>query len=66
MENRPDPSSAVAAVNEHRILELEQRSIKIPSSTFEEGKIADLYANALTDIGLDVEMMEVVHPYDST
>jgi len=66
MKNSPDPSSAVAAVNEHRILELEQQSIRIPSSTFEEGKIADLYANALTDIGLDVEIMEVAHPYDST
>ena len=66
MENRSDPTSAVAAVNEHRILELEQQSIRIPSSTFQEGKIADLYANALTDVGLDVEMMEVDHPYDST
>jgi acetylornithine deacetylase/succinyl-diaminopimelate desuccinylase-like protein len=66
MQSRPDSTSAVAAVDEQRILELEQRSIKIPSSTFEEGKIADLYANTMAEMGLDVEMMEVVHPSDST
>ena len=65
MQN-PDPRLAMAAVDERRILELEQQSIRIPSSTFEEGKIADLYANYMGDIGLEVEMMEVVHPYDPT
>jgi acetylornithine deacetylase len=59
-----DAKAAVAAVDPRRILDLEQRSIRIPSSTFCEGEIADLYANAMADIGLDVEMMEVVHPHD--
>src|SRR5580704_1426638 len=53
---------AISAVDEGRVLELEQRSIRIASSTFEEGEIADLYANTMADIGLDVEMMEVAHP----
>ena len=64
MRNRADPAAAVAAVDEAFVLDLEQRSIRIPSSTFEEGAIADLYADALADIGLDVEMMEVLHPHD--
>jgi hypothetical protein len=62
MRNRVDSRPAISTVDERRILELEQRSIRIPSSTFEEGEIADLYANTMADIGLDVEMMEVIHP----
>ncbi|HXW25961.1 MAG TPA: M20/M25/M40 family metallo-hydrolase, partial [Xanthobacteraceae bacterium] len=65
MQKRVDSRPAVAAVDARRILDLEQRSIRIPSSTFEEGPIADLYANAMADIGLAVEMMEVVHPHDA-
>jgi acetylornithine deacetylase len=62
VRSRIDSGPAISAVNERRVLELEQRSIRIASSTFEEGEIADLYANTMTDIGLDVEMMEVTHP----
>ena len=57
-----DTRPALAAVDQNKILDLEQRSIRIASSTFEEGQIADLYANTMSDIGLDVEMMEVAHP----
>ena len=64
MKNRPDSRPALSAVDERRILELEQRSIRIPSATFEEGEIADFYANTMADIGLDVEMMEVIHPHN--
>src|ERR1700726_965804 len=55
---------AIAAVDERRILDLEQRSIRISSPTFQEGEIADLYAHAMADIGLEVEMMEILHPQD--
>jgi acetylornithine deacetylase len=64
MQKRLDSGPAISTVNERRIFELEQRSIRIPSSTFEEGEIADLYASTMADIGLDVEMMEVIHPQD--
>jgi acetylornithine deacetylase/succinyl-diaminopimelate desuccinylase-like protein len=59
-----DTAPAIAAVDERRILDLEQRSIRISSPTFQEGEIADLYARAMADIGLEVEMMEVLHPQD--
>jgi acetylornithine deacetylase len=61
-----DTAPAIAAVDERRILDLEQRSIRISSPTFQEGEIADLYARAMADIGLEVEMMEVLHPQDPT
>ena len=59
-----DTAPAIAAVDERRILDLEQRSIRISSPTFQEGEIAELYAQAMADIGLDVEMMEILHPQD--
>jgi len=37
-----DTRPALAAIDDKRVLDLEQRSIRIPSSTFEEGSIADL------------------------
>src|SRR5215813_11433360 len=58
-----DTRPALAAIDERRVLDLEQRSIRIPSSTFEEGKIADLYADYMSDIGLEVQMQEVAHPF---
>ena len=61
-----DTAPAIAAVDERRILDLEQRSIRISSPTFQEGEIADLYAHAMADIGLEVEMMEILHPQDPT
>jgi Peptidase family M20/M25/M40 len=64
MLERTSSGPAIAAVDARWILELEQRSIRIPSSTFEEGEIADLYANVMSDMGLEVEMMEVLHPHD--
>jgi acetylornithine deacetylase len=64
MASTTDVGPALAAVDETRILDLEQRSIRIPSSTFREGEIADLYAGYMSDIGLAVEMQQVVHPFD--
>src|ERR1700682_895189 len=54
--------SILARVTEEQILALEQAAIRIPSTTFEEQRIADLFANYLSDIGLKVEMLEVTHP----
>lgn len=55
---------AAGHVDEKRVLDLEQALIRIPSSTFQEQQIADFLAGYLADLGLDVEMMDVVHPVD--
>ena len=60
-----DTRPALAAIDARRVLDLEQRSIRLPSSTFEEGNIADLYADYMSDMGLEVEMQEVPHPFDA-
>jgi len=59
-----DTRPALAAIDDRRVLDLEQRSIRIPSSTFEEGEIADLYADYMSGIGMEVEMQQVSHPVD--
>jgi acetylornithine deacetylase/succinyl-diaminopimelate desuccinylase-like protein len=60
-----DTRPALAAIDQRRVLELEQRSIRTPSSTFEEGDIADLYADYMSAMGLEVEMQQVTHPFDA-
>src|SRR5256885_12443500 len=64
MPSTIDTRPALAAIDEKRVLDLEQRSIRIPSSTFEEGNIADLYAEYMSGIGFEVEMQQVIHPFD--
>jgi acetylornithine deacetylase/succinyl-diaminopimelate desuccinylase-like protein len=64
MPSAIDTGRVLAAIDERRLLELECNAIRIPSSTFQEGKVADFYANYLAEIGLDVEMMEVAHPHE--
>lgn len=49
-------------LSEDRLLELERALIRIPSSAFEEQEIADYLANYMSEIGLDVEMMQVENP----
>src|SRR5258708_19778474 len=60
----------LSSVQEHvdaaRVLEIEQALLPIPSSAFEEHQIADHLAERMTDIGLEVTMMDVVHPFDPT
>ncbi|HEY4857215.1 MAG TPA: M20/M25/M40 family metallo-hydrolase, partial [Xanthobacteraceae bacterium] len=65
MPSAIDTRPALAAIEPKRVLDLEQRSIRIPSSTFEEASIADLYAEYMSGIGMEVEMQEVPHPFDS-
>ncbi len=52
----------LAQISAQQVLALEQAALRIPSSTFEEGALADYLANYMADAGLDVEMMEVTHP----
>lgn len=49
-------------ISDRKILELEQASIRIPSSAFQEQKLADYFGNYMADAGLEVAMMEVTHP----
>jgi acetylornithine deacetylase/succinyl-diaminopimelate desuccinylase-like protein len=59
-----DVSGVQTLVDAARVLEIEQALLKIPSSAFEEQMIADHLAERMNDIGLDVTMMEVAHPFD--
>lgn len=52
-------------VDTERLLKLEQDLIRIPSSTFHEHEIADYLANYLSNLGFEVEMMNVSHPTDA-
>jgi acetylornithine deacetylase/succinyl-diaminopimelate desuccinylase-like protein len=64
MPSPTDTRRALAAIDDKRLLDLEQRSIRIPSSTFAEGALADLYSEYMTHIGLDVEMQHIADPAD--
>jgi hypothetical protein len=57
-----DFKKIVAGISDEQVLKLEQAAIRIPSTTFEEGEIADHFANYMSDVGLDVEMRDVTHP----
>jgi acetylornithine deacetylase len=48
-------------ITDEQVLALEQAAIRIPSSTFEEGVLADHLANYMAGAGLEVEMMDVTH-----
>lgn len=49
-------------ITDQQVLALEQAAIRIPSTTLEEGKLADHFASYMAGMGLDVEMLEVTHP----
>src|SRR6266702_5297069 len=61
MADTGDWNAIVAGISDKQVLALEQAAIRIPSTTFEEGPLADHFANYMSDLGLDVEMMEVTH-----
>src|SRR5262249_3486161 len=61
MTDRGDWQKIVAGISDAQVLAVEQAAICIPSTTFEEGALADHLANYMSDLGLDVEMMEVTH-----
>lgn len=58
-------AAALDALDEQRVLALEQGCVRIPSDTYEEGPVADFFASYMTSIGLDVEMIDVVDPFGS-
>src|SRR2546426_9839094 len=61
MADVADRQKILAGISDTQVLALEQAAIRIPSTTFEEGAIADLFATYMSDLGLDVEMMDVTH-----
>ena len=64
MPEDTDYQHVMDAVDRDRVLALEQALIRIPSTTFKEHRIADYLADYITELGLEVEMMTVPHPYD--
>jgi acetylornithine deacetylase len=52
----------LSRITDEQVLALELAAVRIPSPTFEEQKLADCLANYMSDMGLEVEMMEVTHP----
>src|SRR6059036_2080068 len=61
MADVADRQKILAGISDTQVLALEQAAIRIPSTTFEEGALADHFANYMSDLALDVEMMEVTH-----
>src|SRR5205809_8055168 len=61
MVDAGDWKKIVAGISDEQVLKLEQAAIRIPSTTFEEGTLADYLANHMSELGLDVEMLEVTH-----
>ena len=55
-------ANIAAGITDRQVLALEQAAIRIPSTTFEEGPIADHFASYMKAVGLEVEMMDVTHP----
>ena len=62
MSSDGDWAGIVERITDRQVLALEQAAIRIPSTTFEEGPLADHLANYMAEAGLDVEMMDVTHP----
>ena len=62
MSSDQDSAKILGEVSEQRLLDLERALIRIPSSAFEEHEIADYLCNYMSDVGLDVEMMQVENP----
>src|SRR2546426_8398960 len=62
MSSDGDWPRIVERITDRQVLALEQAAIRIPSTTFEEGPLADHLANYMAEAGLDVEMMDVTHP----
>ncbi len=65
MADKSEYQAILNKVDAERILALEQALIRIPSPHFQEHRIADYLAGHMRELGLDVEMMEVEHPYDA-
>ncbi len=51
-------------VSEERLVDLARRMIRIPSFMFQEHEVADFMGDYLRDLGLEVQMMDVAHPWE--
>ena len=56
-----DFNKILGNISDEGVLALEQAMIRIPSSSFQEHDLADYLANHMSDLGLEVEMMDVVN-----
>ena len=54
--------SILTAVDQDRVLTMEQECVRIPSFTYEEQECAAYFARVMGEIGLDVEMVDVEDP----
>jgi acetylornithine deacetylase len=61
MKKSVDYQKILGLITDKQVLGLEQAAIRIPSSSFKEHQLADYLANYMSDMGLEVEMMEVQH-----
>jgi acetylornithine deacetylase/succinyl-diaminopimelate desuccinylase-like protein len=61
MANSIDFNKILGNISDEGVLALEQAMIRIPSSSFKEHDLADYLADHMSDIGLVVEMMDVVN-----
>jgi acetylornithine deacetylase/succinyl-diaminopimelate desuccinylase-like protein len=59
-----DHRAILGMITHEQVLKLEQAAIRIPSPTFNEQELADYLANYMSDMGLEVEMQEVQHPFE--
>jgi len=60
------PQSLFARIKKDDVLHLAQRLIRTPSSSMKEGPLTDLLAEHMMGLGMQVEIMEVLHPHDAT
>ena len=56
----------LATVDDEEIINLEQSLVRIPSFTYEEAELADYLAEYMSAAGIEVEMHEVVDPFDDS
>jgi len=66
MDIPPSTRKAIECISEERLIALTRELIAIPSPNFGEQKVADYIATYMSKMGLQVEMIEVLHPFDDT
>src|SRR5260370_2804691 len=59
MADTGDWNTIAGGIMDQEVVAPEQAAIRIPSTTVEEGQLADHFANYMSDLGLGGEMMEV-------
>ena len=59
------PEMLFARISDDDVLRLTQDLIQRPSPSFSEGVLADFLAEHMTSLGMQVDIMEVPHPFES-